>query len=152
MILDRNMFKKPGGKLVFAALNCFFGGATLAWLRLHRAPPWWDDAWYLTNSLRMFDTLVQDGALGYARKFLGVLGIKAPLMTVLPTPIYLILGRNFRYAFLVNLIFMPLLFLGVCSIARRYWNSRAGLIAVYVVGTICRSSTASRVGTWPSTP
>ena len=62
------MFKmRPPGKSGLAAglLGLVFAAATLLWLRLDRAPPNWDDAWYLTNSLTVYDALTQGGILGY---------------------------------------------------------------------------------------
>ncbi len=129
-------FESRGEKLGFAALNCFFIGTTAAWLGYHRSPPHWDDSWYLTNSLLMFDALAEGGLLGYARKFLSILGTKPPLLTVLPTPLYLMLGRHFRYAYLVNIFFMPVLFLALYRIAKGIWNGRTGLMAIYILGTM----------------
>lgn len=51
----------------FWALAILFMGITLVWLRLNRTPPEWDDSWYLTHSLNMFDALVEGGLQGYAR-------------------------------------------------------------------------------------
>ena len=79
-----------------------FCSTTLLWLRMDHAPPQWDDSWYLTNSLVMYDALTDGGLLGFAKKFFSILGFKAPLITVLPTPIFLALGRRWHAAYLVN--------------------------------------------------
>src|SRR4051812_25269394 len=74
-------------------LTLFFVATTGVWLILNRSPPPWDDAWYFTNSLALFDAL--DGGLpAYAKAYLSMLRIKPPLITVLPTPIYLLFGRE----------------------------------------------------------
>jgi 4-amino-4-deoxy-L-arabinose transferase-like glycosyltransferase len=119
-----------------AVLWCFLAGATLLWLRLDRQPPNWDDAWYLTNSLVMYDALVEGGVAGYAGRFLTILGVKAPLLTVLPTPFYILLGRRWHAAYLVNAVAMLLLLGAVYSIGRRYRSPRAGLVAAYITGTM----------------
>lgn len=119
-----------------AVLWCFLAGATLLWLWLDRSPPNWDDAWYLTNSLVMYDALVEGGVAGYARTFLTILGVKAPLITVLPTPFYILLGRRWHAAYLVNAVAMLLLLGAVYSIGRRYGSPRAGLVAAYITGTM----------------
>src|SRR5437763_12909331 len=81
-------------------LTLFFVATTGVWLILARSPPQWDDAWYLTNSLVLFDAL--DGGLpAYAKAYLSMLRIKPPLITVLPTPIYLLFGREPKLAYLV---------------------------------------------------
>ena len=109
---------------------------TLGWLRLHRAPPNWDDAWYLSNSLTLYDAWTSGGLLGLGKQFLAALGFKAPLITALPLPFYLIFGRRWHYAFLVNIASMLVLFGGIWAIGRRIRGARAGLIAVYVTATL----------------
>jgi len=69
---------------------------------MDHAPPQWDDSWYLTNSLVMYDALTDGGVLGFAKQFFSILGFKAPLITVLPTPIFLVLGRRWHAAFLIT--------------------------------------------------
>lgn len=128
--------KKHRDAAILAGLSCFLASVTLTWLRLDNLPPAWDDAWYLANSLVMFDALVDGGVWGFARQFLTILGTKPPLITVLPAPFYLLLGRNSEYAFGVNLVFIPVLLTSVYLLGRRCWNSRAGLIAAYVTATM----------------
>src|SRR5580700_6079102 len=90
-------------RLAFALLTLFFLGTTLIWLRLDRTPPAWDDGYYLTSSLGMFDALTEGGLPGYAKRFLTIMQSKPPLIAILPTPVYLIAGRKPRAALLVNL-------------------------------------------------
>lgn len=122
--------------ILLASLTCFLVGVTVIWLVLDREPPWWDDGMYLAKSLVMFDALVEGGLVGFIKQFFSVFENRAPLITVLPTPFYLALGRNPRYAFAVNLLFVPILLASVYLIGSRFWNRRAGLIAAYVVGTM----------------
>ena len=66
------MFKmRPPGKSGLAAglLGLVFAAATLLWLRLDRAPPNWDDAWYLTNSLTVYDALTGGSRLSGETEF-----------------------------------------------------------------------------------
>ena len=121
---------------LFALCCVLFCGATLLWLRMDHAPPQWDDSWYLTNSLVMYDALTDGGVLGFAKRFFSILGFKAPLITVLPTPIFLLLGRRWHAAYLVNVAAIPILCGAVWAIGRRLWNHRAALIAVFVTGTM----------------
>jgi hypothetical protein len=122
--------------LLFAALFFLFAGVTMVWLKLDRAPPNWDDAWYLTNSLVLYDALADGGVAGFGREFLNVLDFKAPLITALPTPFYLIFGRDWHAAYLVNLTAMFLLFASVFWIGNRLRGPRAGLMAIFVTGTM----------------
>jgi 4-amino-4-deoxy-L-arabinose transferase-like glycosyltransferase len=110
--------------------------ATLAWCLLDRTPPSWDDAYYLTKSLDLYDTLTDKGVVKYAARFLTVMDAKPPLIAALPTPVYLVTGRKFRAAYAVNLLFLAIMFAAIYGIARHYASSRAGLIAVAVAGTM----------------
>jgi len=118
------------------ALSSLFVASTAVWLHLDRLPPTWDDGFYLTNSLTMFDSLVDGGLPGYARKFLSTWGGKPPLIAVLPTPAYLIMGRHAQFAYGLNLCFMLVLFAGLFCLGSKYAGPRVGLIAVYVAGTM----------------
>ena len=113
---------------------CLFATATVIWLYLDHSQPNWDDAWYLTSSLAMYDALASGGLGGFVTKFFSVLGFKAPLITALPAPLYLVFGRHWKIAFLVNIAAMAVLFSAVYSIGKRCWNKRAGLVALYVAG------------------
>ena len=122
--------------LVFWAVTTIFVGITVAWLLLNRAPPQWDDSFYLTHSLNMFDALEEGGLLGYVKEFLSGLRTKPPLITVLPTPVYLVLGRKPQVAYAVNLVSMLVFFASLYKIGSQYWNKHVGLIAVYITGTM----------------
>jgi hypothetical protein len=103
---------------------------------MDHAPPQWDDPWYLTNSFVMYDALTDGGLLGFSKKFFSILGFKAPLITVLPTPMFLVLGRRVQVAYLVNIVAILILCGAVCAIGKHLWTPRAALIAVYVTGTM----------------
>jgi len=62
--------------LAFAVLSFFFLVWTFVWLHLDRSPPAWDDAYYLTNSLVMYDSLTSGGLVVYAKTELTVMGTK----------------------------------------------------------------------------
>jgi 4-amino-4-deoxy-L-arabinose transferase-like glycosyltransferase/SAM-dependent methyltransferase len=119
------------------ALAALFTGLTALWIHLNQAPTYWDDSWYLIDSLRMFDGLTTSGLRGWLIAYLGAqAGVKAPLMCVLPTPIYLLFGRSLKAAFGIQLTFLPLLLFFVYGIARRLYNPRAALLAVFITGSM----------------
>lgn len=124
------------GLPMLAGLFLLFAGLTLWWLHLHRAPPNWDDAYYLANSLSLYDAWHTGGLLGLARAFLAALGFKAPLVIALPLPFYWIFGRRWHAAFLVNVVAMLVLFAAVYRIGQRIRSRQAAIIAVYVLGTL----------------
>ena len=117
---------------VFVALTAVFLGITLVFLYLNRMSPTWDDAGYLTNSLVLYDSLVEGGIFRYAAKFLTLMGAKPPLIAALPTPVYLMAGRHVRAAFLVNVVALFVLFVAVFRIGRKASGPRSGLLAMYV--------------------
>src|SRR5207247_88994 len=53
-----------------------------------------------------------------------------------PTPFYLLLGRRWHAAFLVNLAAMAVLFAALYLLARRWWSERAAVLAIAIVGTM----------------
>lgn len=118
------------------ALSGFSCAATVLCLALNHAPAQWDDSWYLANGLVMFDALGEGGLPVWAAKSFTVLRSKPPLITLLPTPAYLLVGRKARAAFDVNLAAMLVLFLSLYAIARRIRNERVGWIAVYMADTM----------------
>ena len=119
-----------------AVVTALSVGASLAWVLLDRTPPSWDDGYYLTKSLEMYDTLADKGVTGYAVKFLTVMKTRPPLIAALPTPIYLVVGRKHRAAYAVNLLFLAITCGAVYGIARAYAEPRAGLIAVSALTSI----------------
>jgi 4-amino-4-deoxy-L-arabinose transferase-like glycosyltransferase len=128
---------KPTRTAILAGILCaVFAGATVLWLSLDRAPPNWDDAWYLTNSLTVYDSLAHGGIGGYAARLNSVFGFKAPLIAALPAPFYLLFGRRWHAAFLVNIVCMLALSWVLYRIASRWWSERAALLAVTIAGTM----------------
>src|SRR6476659_86332 len=113
-----------------------FLSTNLSWLLLDRTPPGWDESYYLTKSLELYDTLADQGVAAYARKFLPVIDSKPPLIAALPTPIYLAVGRRYRAAIAINLLFLAMMSGAVYGTARTYAGPRAALIAVAVLATV----------------
>jgi 4-amino-4-deoxy-L-arabinose transferase-like glycosyltransferase len=117
-------------------LTVLLAGATLAWVALDRLPPNWDDAWYLTNSLTVYDALALNGVAGYLAKLNSTFGFKAPLIAALPAPFYLVFGRRWHAAYLVNIAAMLVLFTALFRIAGHWWNRRAAVFAIAIAGTM----------------
>jgi hypothetical protein len=124
--------------LDWAGPAAFFIGLALLWQRLNQGPSQWDDSWYLTDSLNLVDALRKWGIGGWVRCYLFEVQVRfrAPLMCALPTPIYLLFGRNANLAFAVNYLFILLLFWSVHAITERYWGRRAALLAVFITGSM----------------
>jgi hypothetical protein len=110
----------------------------LIWLYLDRAPANWDDAWYLTNSLVLFDALTDSGLPGFVRRFFTILGgTKAPLITALPTPVYLVFGRDPAFALtVVNSASIVAMLAAIYFIGYKLANTRTAILAVAISGTM----------------
>jgi hypothetical protein len=133
------MLKLPRPRLIellCVVISAVFAGVNVVWLFLGRLPPNWDDAWYLTNSLTVYDSLVHRGIAGYLSELNSVFGFKAPLIAALPAPFYLLLGRRWHAAYLVNIVCMLSLCWALHRIASRWWGERAALLAIVIVGTM----------------
>lgn len=84
-----------------AAAAAVFAGT--AWhLARNAAPPSWDDAWYLEVSFRLWSAL-KSSPLGFARAYAEAFRIKAPLIAVVPLPLYAVFGTGERVAPWANL-------------------------------------------------
>ena len=131
------MRRKFSAQYALAVLLFFiFSGTTLLWISLDHVPPNWDDAWYLTKSLTVYDSLTQHGVAGYLSSLNSAFGFKAPLIAALPTPFYLVFGRHWHAAYLVNIVSMLVLFAALYRIGSRWWTPRAAVIAIAVAGTM----------------
>ncbi len=132
-----NRIPRPDApKLLCIALFAIFAGSAILWVFLNRNPPNCDDSWYLTNSLGVYDSLTQHGVAGFFAKLNSVFGFKAPLIAGLPTPFYLLLGRHWHAAYLVNIAAMAVLFAAMYRIAERLWNPRVAVLALAMAGTM----------------
>ncbi|HYV61860.1 MAG TPA: glycosyltransferase family 39 protein [Bryobacteraceae bacterium] len=119
-----------------AGITLFFLAVNLAWVRLDRAIPPWDDSHYLTNSLVLYDAQTERGLPGFAKQFLKGMGTRPPLLAALPLPIYALVGRTYRAVYAVNLLFLAMLFAVLYRMGKRYASARAGLLAVWIAGTM----------------
>ena len=119
-----------------AVLFALFAGIALLWISLDRLPPNWDDAWYLTKSLGVYDSLTEKGVAGFLSSLNSAFQFKAPLIAGLPSPLYLVFGRHWHAAYLVNIVSMFLLFAALYRIGCRWRTPRAAVFAIAVTGTM----------------
>lgn len=77
-------------------------GATAWHIARNAAPPSFDDAWYLETSFRQFSAL-KAGPLAFAHAYSEAFRIKAPLISLVPLPLYALLGPGERVAVWANL-------------------------------------------------
>ena len=88
------------GASLAAAAAAF--GATAWHIAQNAAPPTWDDAWYLEVSFRLWSAL-KASPLAFARAYVDAFHIKAPLISLIPLPLYALFGPGERVAVWANL-------------------------------------------------
>ena len=77
-------------------------GATTWHIARNAAPPTFDDAWYLEVSFRLFSAL-KTGPLAFLHAYSEAFRIKAPLISLVPLPLYALFGMGERVAVWANL-------------------------------------------------
>jgi len=102
-----------------------FVAATLgagAWhVLFNAAPPAFDDAWYLEVSFRLFNSL-KHGLPAFASEYASAFRIKAPLLSVLPLPLYAVFGMGERLPIWTNLAALGAACACVFGAARALWS------------------------------
>ncbi|MBI3696776.1 MAG: glycosyltransferase family 39 protein [Acidobacteria bacterium] len=110
-----------------------------------RRPPTFDDAWYLETGLGFYHTLTHDGLLPFLSSYAGSFRTKAPLISVLPLPFYLVLGTRYHTAILVNFLFIAVTNVYLFLLGRRLFSAGVGLAAVVFYQTMPLAFGLSRV-------
>jgi 4-amino-4-deoxy-L-arabinose transferase-like glycosyltransferase len=97
-----------------------------AW-RVLRDPvsPTFDDAWYIETGLRLFAAM-REGPSAFFVAWSESLRMKAPLVCLLPAPLYALLGPSESLAPLSNLPLLALAWIGTARIGTRLFGRDAG--------------------------
>jgi len=111
-------------------------GVHVSYLIADTRPPTYDDAWYLENSLIFYHRLTDDGIRGFARAYVSSFGTKAPLISVLPLPFYLVFGTTYHAALLVNALFIVVTNIFLFLLGRRLFSAGVGVAAVLFYQTM----------------
>jgi 4-amino-4-deoxy-L-arabinose transferase-like glycosyltransferase len=99
-----------------------------AWRLTHPETPSWDDAWYLETSFRLYHAL-KEGLGAFYYTFAHAFKIKAPLISVLPLPLYLVFGPSEAAAAWINQPLLVLTWYAVYRIGKSLYGERAGWAA-----------------------
>ena len=133
------MHDRHASLLCWAALALFIAGlvaVNINYSRADRRPPTYDDAWFLENSLIFHHRLSEGGLRAFLPAYASSFGTKAPLLSVLPLPLYLVFGTSQQTALLVNSFFVVLSSLYLFLLVRRLFSPAAGLAAVVFYQTM----------------
>jgi 4-amino-4-deoxy-L-arabinose transferase-like glycosyltransferase len=94
--------------LILISIILFFVSMDFIWFRMNQVPPWWDQAQYLRDSLNLYDKLTNEGVRSFYNAFTDTGKTKAPLISVVPIPFYLLFGKTYISALSANLLFIIL--------------------------------------------
>ncbi|MDD5301914.1 MAG: hypothetical protein PHS14_02310, partial [Elusimicrobia bacterium] len=96
--------------------------AATAWhLARNTAPPSWDDGWYLETSFRLW-TALKSGPLPFIHAYENAFRIKAPLISLVPLPLYALFGMSERLAVWANLPLAALAAWAWSRAAAEWWR------------------------------
>lgn len=109
--------RRPSLAATCAAAGAAALAATAWHIARNAAPPTFDDAWYLETSFRLW-TALKAGPLAFIHAYENAFRIKAPLISLLPLPLYAVFGAGERVAVWANL---PL-----AALAAWAWSRAAG--------------------------
>lgn len=121
--------------LVLGGIILWSVGHTVIWLWIDTRPPRWDEAWYLTMSLKYQQALTSGGVLAFLKAWLTVDPQRPSLVSALAVPIYFLFGTSPDVALVVNCLAFVVLILAVYGLGRRLAGPRVGLFAAFLVGT-----------------
>lgn len=85
------------------------------------APPTFDDAWYLETSFLLFSAL-KAGPVTFVHAYLEAFRIKAPLISLVPLPLYALFGMGERVAVWANLPLAALAAWSWSRAAAAWWH------------------------------
>ena len=94
--------------LILIFIILFFVSMDFIWFTMDQVPPRWDQAYYLRESLILYDKLTNEGVLSFYNAFTDTMKVKAPLIAVVPIPFYLLFGKTHMSALAANLLFIIL--------------------------------------------
>ena len=128
-----------GGRLWWVALalvTLALLAANRSWIGANKRPPTFDDAWFLEASLHFYHRLTAGGVADFCSAYASSFRTKAPLISVLPLPFYMLLGARPQSALLVNFVFLVVANVYLFLLVRRWFSAGAGVAAVVFFQTM----------------
>jgi hypothetical protein len=105
----------------------------LIWFKMDQVPPRWDQAYYLRESLILYDKLTNEGVLSFYIAFTDAIKEKAPLIAVAPIPFYLLFGKKYISALAANLLFIILGSYYFYKLGALISKKREALLGVFIL-------------------
>lgn len=125
-------------KKILFSIILFFAFVYSLLIMWNKIPPAWDEAWYLSTSVRLYRNLVLGNLFIFLKAFSQAFGgDKAPLISILPIPFYLIFGTSYISAMLVNISLVIILSLFTFKLVNYIEkNNFAALYSIIIVNTM----------------
>jgi len=105
------------------------------WVSMDKQPPSWDPAHYLDLTLGHERAWQSRGLSGFFSDVITSDPVRAPLLTMLTTPIFLLVGPGPDRGTILNLLLWPVLLAAVYLLGRRLFSARTGLLAAFLTAT-----------------
>jgi 4-amino-4-deoxy-L-arabinose transferase-like glycosyltransferase len=134
---DKYIVAVIGLTVIFIIIN-------VLWLLQENQGAFWDDAWYLENSMDLYNSLTRHGIRALIISYINAFHIKAPLIAVLPLPYYLLFGPSTKAALMVPLTFILIFNLYFYFLVKLILNKKTALLAVIITYTFPIVASMSR--------
>lgn len=122
---------------IFAAIIAFFFTVSSSfWIVDNNLPPPWDQASYLEGSIFLYQSLTDRGPYSFLVDSTIVLGSKAPLITILPIPLYLLFGTSHHIALIINLIFMIIFYIFFYKLVSLVFDKKTAILSSVIISTM----------------
>jgi len=129
------VMKKLESAIVISAL-LLLSLVNVYWIYKNSAPPGWDDATYLEASERIYQS-VNKGIDDLIKTSTEVLQRRAPLISYVALPVYMILGASsFKIAMIENLIWLVLFYVFFYLLLSKTFNKKIAIMSIFITSTM----------------
>ncbi|MBM4146297.1 MAG: phospholipid carrier-dependent glycosyltransferase [Nitrospira sp.] len=122
---------------ILLALSIFLTLINHIWIEnnFSRVPPPWDTAWYIYMGLNDYDSLWNGGSLRFIKTLLQQSPTHAPLLPASAVPFFILFGPDINTAYLVNGLYLFILFIAVYCITENLAGSKAAMLSIFCTAT-----------------
>lgn len=113
-----------------------FVSTTIFWIFKNNVPPSWDEANYLAASEILHQVFVDQGLFSFLVNTTTILGTKAPLITILPVPLYLLFGSTLHVALMINIIFCLIFFCFFYKLVHQFFGKKIAVASCMILSTM----------------
>ncbi len=123
-------------KYILFSWIAFILFTTSVWIFYSKDLPGQDHAQYLEASEILRQSLVDEGFVSFLFKTTTILPTKAPLIAILPIPLYVFFGSTVQVALFVNVLLILLFFIFFYKLVSLFFEENIALASVIVISTM----------------